>query len=842
MVMRDKGSPDGGQSLEELVEQSLRQTVSFDAELNVLQPHGGKKPNLQQRLMGKIPAAAAVANAALSIPGNPAYTPAAVGVLTYALAAKSAEIAANDRRIKRQDLGAKAPTRIYNRMFLFKPFFSGISFATAFAGSVSYDLYKRQVGLSGDFADFYFGLFPQLPGLTSEAAFSVVNGLGAYVLLSGLERVLHSESLATAGHIVAAKLGKMQDKREKVISHLEQLANVPHSREKEAAIMLRLGDYCLEARKNAEAMNAYKRMLRAAARTDNSAGVSDWLIRSVGKNKEYVAGGRGEEGKEGVYANVQRAMYEFAYGNLATANSLLTRAVAAEPRNRQLHRIRALFFEATGNETAAGLEMRIYSTLLRQDPGLAFTAVGESRNEVLVDPDGELYIKRSRNKASLDEEVENITVFSQEPELKGMLPRVIRQGFDGEYHYIELESMGSATMLQKAVNGTLSNSDVKAVLDSLVKVIVAGERLRKEGRIKVSEPAAAATYSYSTASIPSIAGQFRKEGVSPEQPNIVQGFSVYLIHRITDLFISRVQASNGVDFSEKFANSMQEGAAVLSFVLLQDPSIWTVYTDWTQRNPVFEGLSGNFRGKVDWEQARILPVSFELVNILEFFRPNIGPVAHGELTEYFIGRLEKRTQQHVNRKILKMRHEAAAVLRHLELVGYRSRDTATNPENLRAQVYHHLMARMHLVEAMRHAPKFFPKALVPEVRQTLEGMLADLESEPILKDKGQQMEIEKEIRQQLTPSMAYLRHELAQKSYWREFFKDISPNSLKKMTSREGLASVWHNFLHPKPSPFSDTDLAFPATFFIGLPSTIATVAAYVLLSYVAMQKIMPNL
>lgn len=828
--MLEKGRPDGSQSLEELIEQSLKQAVSFDAVPVVAQQQGKEKQNLQQRLMEKMPAVAAVANAVLSIPGNPIYTPVAVGAITYFLAGKAAGIAANDKRIKHQDLGAETPARIYNRLFWFKPVFSAISFATALAGSISYDLYKRQADLSSDFSDFYSGLFQQLPNLTSEVAFSLVNGLGAYVLLSGLERTLHSESLATAAHIVAAKFDKITGKPNKAISHLERLANVPHSKEKEVAILLQLGDACIKTGQNTEAMNAYQRMLRAAARKDESAGVSDWLVRRVGKNNEYLRGS--SDDKEEIYTQVQQAMHEFANGNLATANSLLARAVAAEPRNRQLRRVRALFFETAGNVAAAGLEMRIYSQLLKQDPSLTFTAVGESRNEVLVDPDGELYIKRSRNKASLDEEVENITAFLREPELRGMLPRVIRQGFDGEYHYIELESMGNATMLQKAVNGTLSHSDVKAVLDSLVKVIVAGEKLRKEGKIKVGEPAIAATYSYSITRIPSIAEQFRKEVVNPEQPNTAQGsgFPLYLAHRISDLFILRVQASNGVDFSEKFANSVLEGAAVLGFVLLQDPSIWAVYTDWTQRNPIFEGLCGNLRGKVDWEQIRILPVFFELVNVLEFYGPNIGPVAHDELTEYFIGRLEEQTRQHGNRKILKMRHEAAATLRHLELVGYRSRDTATNPENLRAQIYHHLMARMHLVEAMRHTSSLFPKPFAGEARQALEEMLADLENESILKDVGQQLLLEKEIRPLLIPNMAYLRHEIAQKSYWQEFFLGLSPKR------------AINEILHPKPSPYKDSGLVVPATFLIGFPSALAAITAYLPLSYVAMQKIMPAL
>ncbi len=813
----EKVNNDGNQSLEELIEQSLSQTLSFDTALAVLQQRGKEKPSLQQRIFEKIPAAAAVANAALSIPGNPVYTPAAVGAVTYFLSGKAAKIAAGDKRAKHEKTGSDTPSTIYNRLFTFKPYFTTVSLATAFAGSVGYDLHRRQIDLGSGFSDFYSGLFQQLPNLTSEVAFSLVNGLGAYVLLSGLERVLHYESLATAAHIVAAKFDKIIRKPKKAISHLERLANVPHSKEKEVAILLKLGDACLEAGENAEAMNAYKRMLRAAARNDESAGVSDWLVKRVGKNNIH-----GSSDEDVTYTKVQRAMHEFANRNVATANSLLTQAVAAEPRDRQLHRVRALFFEATKNEAAADLEMRIYSQLLRHDPNLAFTAVGESRNEVLVDPDGDVYIKRSINKASLDEEVENITAFSRE--LPGMLPRVIRQGFDGQHHYIELESMGSATMLQKALKGTLTYQDVKSVLDLLVKVLIAGEKLAREGKIRTRDPVSEQTYYLTIAAVPSVAKELSELGVNPELPNVESGVPLYFANRITDLFMARIQVSNGVEFDYDYTRKVMEGAAALSIMFMADKSLLGVYTDFTQRNIIFDSLSGNLAGKVDWESVKMLPWLFEVVNIMEFYGPHIAPATSTELFNYVISRIEKGKNVRINRKLLGQRYKAVRPLRHLELCGYRGRDAESNPDNMRAHVFDYLLAKICLFDAIRAVPKE-----LKQLKPSLEAMLEALEKTPILKDGKLQQEIELELRHHIVPSIPYLLHEAMQGSYWREFFR-LSPKSLA------------NEILHRKKSPYKDSGFALPATFFIGLPSTMAAIAAYVPLSYAAMQKIMPNL
>lgn len=818
--------------LESLIKKSLTENPTFE---NATEASFGKtrqtpKKTLVERLL---PLSAAFANAALSFPGNPAYTPAAVGAITYILANRALKLAVRDKNIKPQTLGVDTSDKIYNRILSFKHIYTLASGGAAFAISLAISLTDRQIELGTDLSDFYSGLLPLLPGLTPQISFAVINTLGAYVLFGGIERTLHSESIATLWHTIAYRVSKTRNQHKKAAQSLERIAGLPRSKEKEVAALLELGDAYLTAGEQTDAMNAYKRMLRAAARTDDLTGISDWLIRRRKRSSPLSNTTEGDT----VYLRVQKAMRELVYGSSDAASSLLAGAVALEPKNRQLRRIRALFFEATGHQEPTDLEMRIYNELLKADPSLTYKAVGESRNEVLAPQDDtakapDIYNKRHRDKKSLDEEVANIAGFSQE--LPGFLPRIIEQGLKDGQHHITLESMGDVTMLQKAVSNNLTYSDVKAVIDLLVKVVAAGEKLRRQGAINVGEPLKPPTYTYSIAAEPAVAEELKREGTSPVWPNFENGFPLLFVHRVTDLYLARLEVSNGVRLSQEYIRNVQDGAAVLSSMFMHDSSIFVTYTDFTHRNILFDSVSGNLRGKIDWEQVRMLPIFFELVNILEFYKPNLGTVTHQGSLDHLIDRFEKETRLQVNRKVFKTEYEAAATLRHLELVGYRSRDTATSPENARAQVYHHLMARMHLVEARKH--------MRSEAMEITLKMLDSLEKEPIFTDERRQRELELEMRQSILPSTAYLLREISKRQYWRDFFGP-SPKEMARILSQKGASGVWHDFWHQKPSPYKSTSyvLSF-LPFFPGLPIMMASALSYVPVSYLLLQPIIPSM
>ena len=807
-------SSSGGGNLESLLEESLRQTPSFASVASETE-----KPSLKSRLIGKLPAvSASIANALLSIPGNPVYTPPAVAAVTYLLSNSALGFARKNRLAKETAAAGKSES-IYNQSFKYKLPFSMLSGFMAFGISVVSGQHNTTVSLGSDTGSFYFGLAQQLPNLTPELAFGFANGFGAYIMLSGMERLLHSESLATLKQKSLRAIYGIAGNRDKSIRCLEQMLRVHHSKKKEVAILLQLGDAYAEAGMNAEATNAYKRMLMAAARKDDLTGVSDWLIgkRKSPRNNHNHTGNKPDEG---IYGKIQEAMREFASGNLEYSNTSLRDAVSAEPNNKQLRRIRSLFYEATGNDKQANLEMRIYEELLRQDPNLTFRALGESRNEVLVPNDEtagmpDVYIKRSKSKESLEEEVNNIAAFSQE--LPGLLPRVISQGFDGEYHYITIESLGTATMRQKAAAGTLTEADVKATLDLLIAVIVAGEKLEKEGRIKVSRPIEAEKYVYSAAEL------YPEEAVDPTQANFTEDGlkrSLYFAHRVTDLFLLTVHKLNGLDFSEESSERVKEyaeriylGAFLLGEAYFQDRLLYKTYTDFTHGNILFQSSPGNLSGKIDWEKIRELPVMFELVNIFEFYRHNFGQATQESLMKYFISRFEKAMHIRINRQAFELMYHAAAVQRHLELVGYRSRDTAANPDNARAQVYDHLMARMHLHAVMN---------AIPEIKASLEDMLGALEETPILKDRNQQRDIEAQVRTTITPTIPYMFHEMRQSSFWTGMLFPAKPVA--------------------QPAKSTDNSFKYAAGFLLGIPATFAAIGVYTMLSFLAMQQIMPSM
>ena len=811
----EEPSRDG--DLESLIEDSLRQTPSFNSAAS----ESKRKAGLKSLLVVNLPAAcASIGTALLSIPANPAYTPPAVAALTYVLSNSAFGLARKNRRIKETAAAGKAESS-YNQQFTYKPLFSMLSGAAVFVFSSVHDLSKANISLGSDTGSFYWELAHHLPSLTPELAFGFANGLGAYVILNGMERLLHSESLATLKQKSLRAFYRIAGNRNKSIKCTEQMTKLHHSKGKETAILLQLGDAYAGAGMNAEATNTYKRMLKAAARKDDLTGVSDWLIGS--RDRYYSQFSRDRKGNkpgEGAYGKIQEAMHAFTSGNMEHANSLLKDAVSAEPNDRQLRRIRALFYEATGNDQQANLEMRIYEGLMRRDPSMTFRALGESRNEVLVPNDEtaampDLYIKRSRSRESLEEEVSNINAFSQE--LPGLLPRVVSQGFDGEHYYITLESLGAATMRQKAAAGALTEDDVKATLDLLIKVVVAGEKLENEGKIKVGRPIEAEKYVYSAVKL------FPEDSVDDAQQNFTDSEpkqSLYFVHRVVDLFLLTALKLNGIDLSqeplgyvEKIRDEIGEGIFALGHAYFQDQTLLKTYTDFTHGNIIFQSAAGNLSGKIDWEKVRKLPIMFELVNILEFYGNNFGQATQAGLMGYFITKFEKELHVRIDREVFGLMYHAACVQRHLELIGYRSRDTAVNPGNAQALVYDHLMARMHL-----HAIK----DEIPEIKEPLEQLLGVLEELQLFKDKKQQQEIEAEVRSTIMPGTRYLLHEMRQKSFWTSMLFPAKPAV--------------------KPSKSEDSSFKYMAGFMGGIPATIAILVGYSAFYYYAMQQIMPSI
>lgn len=804
--------------LESLIEKSVRQEPHFqDIAASASKTQQNNRKTLTERLL---PLSAAVANAALSLSGNPVYASPVVGAITYFITDISYKSFKNNKRVKEESIGPDTASSVYNRLFTFKFPFSLLSGSIALMFSVTAKLSEIPADLPADTLGFYSGLLPLFPHLTSEIAFSITNGIGAYALLSGLEKILHSQSLTTMKHVAFRKFHKMRLNRQKEAEDLEHLAAFPHSKEKEKEVLLQLAGTYLEAGQGSKALDAYKRLLTASTRADEFVGISDWLIKQE-KERPYA----------GKYHHLRAAMHEFVTGDLIAAHRHLTDEVAADQNNRQLRRIRALFFGTTGNSEAADLEMRIYEELLKQDPQLTFRVLGESRNEVFVPADEtapfpDIYIKRSRNKASLDEEVANIAAFSKE--LPGMLPKVVRQGFDGEYHYIVLESMGNATMFKKALTGNLSHSDVKAVLDLLVKVVVAGQKLTKEGKIKANEPMTTESYIYSNADM------IKAHGLSSTQQNLLENRVLYFVHRLIDIFALSVEKHNGVILGDGF-ESVQDGALVLSSMLLDPKSYFNAtYTDFTPRNIIFDSESGNLKGKVDWEQVRILPFLFEVVNILGFYGVALEPVPRADALEHLIKKLEH--ELHINGQVVMRQYHAAAALRHLELTGYMSRDSTNSPAYIKAQVHNYFMARFHLFEAKRHASG--------KAKGILEKMYAYLEKQPILKDEREQRQLELEVRRSIMPSMAYAVHELTQKRYWHDFFKGASPAEILDYFSQKGFKGVWHDFWHSEKPAYrrSDPALAIFGHMLIGVPAILTAIGTYGVLSYAIMRAIMPAL
>ncbi len=154
---------------------------------------------------------------------------------------------------------------------------------------------------------------------------------------------------------------------------------------------------------------------------------------------------------------------------------------------------------------------------------------------------------------------------------------------------------------------------------------------------------------------------------------------------------------------------------------------------------------------------------FELVNILEFYHQNMSSYFHTEMTKYFLTGLEKKIGVKVNTRAFNWLYRFIAVQRHLELIGYMSRDAAANESYVQAQAYDYLMAKAYLFRAQLSSTN--------PGKEMLKAMLAAFDSTPIFKDAKLQKELELKARRELGPNLVYTVHEMGQKSYWQDFFR-----------------------------------------------------------------------
>lgn len=784
--MREEGAPES--DLEELIAESLRLTPSFEttavsgnaenepapakARRSIRRPFYSlqRAKSSTKKLEKALPVVIATVNAALSAIESPLYEAAAIGTATYFLSHATLKFAKSDRIIKQQNLAitlARPAAVRFNDILSYKGWASVIAGIVTWAAVAADEIFNLPPQAQNGAGEFYLELAKQFPNLATEASVGIASGFGTYVALSWLERLLHPETLSVIASKTALKLYTFINKNGAKAKRLEQIASAQHSKEGETSVLLQLGDEYLAAGHEAEAIMAYKRMLKAAARKDTDTGVSDWLI--VGKRfEEYEKETADNPAISATYRKIRQAMRSFAAGNLALANGILIELVLAEPENRQLRRLRALFYQATGHVEPAGLEMRIYEELLRRDPALSFKAVGESRNEVLVPNDEtaqmpDVYVKMGRSMASLEEEVNNIKAFSQE--IPGRVPEIIRQWSDGERHFVSLESLGSRTMLQKAISGKLTKQDMREVVDLLLDVIAAGGKLERAGKIKLINPTREPQYVYSSAEDPAGAEIMKRLAIERVQPNFSEeNGSSYFVHRLIDIFLVKTQAYNGVVFPDEFMKAVIGGARAINDAILNHANgLWFTYSDFTHRNIMFNGLSGGVAGKIDWESLKLLPVLFELVNIFEFYHQNMDSYSHTEMTGYFLTGLEKKIGVKADSRAFNWLYRFIAVQRHLELIGYMSRDAAANESYVQAQAYDYLMAKAYLFRAQLSSTN--------PGKDSLKAMLAALDSTPILKDAKLQKELELKARRELGSDLVHTVHEMGQKSYWQDLFR-----------------------------------------------------------------------
>ncbi|MBN2454872.1 PD40 domain-containing protein [Candidatus Woesearchaeota archaeon] len=483
----------------------------------------------------------------------------------------------------------------------------------------------------------------------------------SYSGLSLLGRVLHHHALKTLINLSKYDIFNAFGKNERTKKALGELTQLPHSKEKDAALQIMLGEAKQE---EMQASKRYISAMRAISSEKNYSGIGDWMLP---KPENAFTKGSG---------SIRKGARAFFSGRLSEADEHFRNAIKENPYSRLPHLAYSRFLRAAGSKEwhliRANQELMAYGLLVSQDPSIKFEPVGESRNEVLIpsssgfDVAGDLIFKRSSDGAELTRE--ELTMLHLRRELGDLIANPVYSFKNNGLHHLVLETADGQTLFEKVKKNQHRPDDFYKAARQLARIQAAGKRLWNRGVIELDE--------------------------------VVK--SDYYADRLKEIFIEQTEEKSGIRFSSEFNGTVAGLGEIINSAL--GGAELTLYKDANLKNWIDSGALT----AIDFERPRLLPAQLDLVNLLEFQYDYLSPVQKKKAIEIYL----KETSKQEHRKITKKekenffrRYEFAAVQRHLELIGYRSRDAAANIENAEenraAQKFHFDKAISHLEEILR---------------------------------------------------------------------------------------------------------------------------------------------
>ncbi len=451
----------------------------------------------------------------------------AAGLIGYTLGYYLVELARNNEFVRRgfeegrrRDFSEDKERSLLKRIYDYPLEHPGI--AAAIAGAMP-SAYVAGMALANEVNPFTALSSPLEAGLVF---YSGLFAAAAYLGMSALSWVLHSDSLRLMGNSAMARIDSLTGRLDSAIEHQLKVMEIPTNPANERKNRFRLGDLYLRNGSIEDALNEYYKAVQLVGKKgqaytnpiDAISGVMSsinplmalkggWRSRDematntdeINENSESL-GIPADEYRKRFCKGIHWWEYMSEYETLDTsAQSRLERfarqvrardfndadrtmrlVVRSEPKNPEYHLLYAKFLDVVGDNELAGEEYLAAIRLLVGNPGIAgnFERIGVSRNEVLTYSADRflkktLIFKRSEKRDEITQEYENLRYFHER--LGDRIAKPLAMLDSGRWTYLIMEHAGEKTLANLAEEGKLTYSCIADTINLLSKIHSIGE-------------------------------------------------------------------------------------------------------------------------------------------------------------------------------------------------------------------------------------------------------------------------------------------------------------------------------------------------------------------------------
>jgi hypothetical protein len=274
----------------------------------------------------------------------------------------------------------------------------------------------------------------------------------------------------------------------------------------------------------------------------------------------------------------------------------------------------------------------------------------ESRNQVYIlrwelFPSGTVFMKQYSDRQTLRDEWNNSTVFRHA--FRGGVQLPLLELSDSN-DSILFKAAGEQTLLERIADSP--NSEKMRLMRQaavlLARIHIFGTKLHERGPPPDSTVA--------ELHIDDIVGREKD----------------HFTRKIEDTLFSYYKADPQAEISEEAQDKVLSAHAAINARLTQAPRDF--YKDHNPRNVVVDEL-GDITA-IDFESSKLLPCQIDLVSLLEFGQRYVTEQQKQALIDTYIKEKERLLRTSIDKQGFMQTYRYARVQRHLEMVGYRSRD------------------------------------------------------------------------------------------------------------------------------------------------------------------------